>query len=625
MGSHQMVSQSASQSSSSFQQQQRSASSSNRQASSSNNNNGAIEACSDTTASQQQNGYGSVLQKSKSGGSLVQENTDSLLKEMDNALKASSNFIETHRSSSSSGPNSRSTQEYHEYRSYSNGGTNRGGGSCGEFNLERQVQHMMPPPSPSLSGLMERSNQQRNISNMTSQQQQQQSTYTTYKVQSNQYSSSSNNQMISSHAEDMNGQDDRPGSRLKQNIDELDTLLSDLNNARKDNTPSGGPDYNLSSDDYSFSENQQGHVNKQVRTLNEYTYNQTSSSTSAKPPSPSPRRRSDVRPGGPILASPSTVRKASPSPVSTSTPRRHGRESSPPGAVHYSSSYHSEQQQKTTTSSLQDYARSGSPYNPDRGSPAPGPPPRSQLSPNDGTPTGVSYYTKYHSTHSHHSQQNDTNGAPVTFPTRDGSPIKSTQNPPKRVDDLMTELSEFDPSIQPTGFIEPTGPPKSHITETSYTTKTTTESDFGSGRNYRDRSASPPVRPQPSTPGPAVYYPPGEIFTSSKGKYDSLDNNATDSKPAPTPVVHASHSTSLAEGRGKGQAKAEYGYKAKGRYQESASESGKQGAAVVPICLPLCCAAPCVIFVNGFINEMVISSYKIRHHQTHITYYYINS
>ena len=88
------------------------------------------------------------------------------------------------------------------------------------------------------------------------------------------------------------------------------------------------------------------------------------------------------------------------------------------------------------------------------------------------------YYTKYHSTHSHHSQQNDKNGAPVTFPTRD---------------------------------------------ETSCTTKTTTESDFGSGQNYRDRSASPPVKPQPSTPGPAVYYPPGEIFTSSKGKYDSLD------------------------------------------------------------------------------------------------------
>merc|ERR1712018_246701 len=147
MGSHQMVSHSASQSSSAIQQQR--SASSNRQISSSNNSE-AIAAAS-VSSSSQHNGYGSVLQKSKSG-SLVQESTDSMLKEMDNALKASSNFIETHRSSSSSGPNSRSTQEYHEYRSYSNGGTNRGGGGGGEFNLERQVQHMMPPPSPSLSG-----------------------------------------------------------------------------------------------------------------------------------------------------------------------------------------------------------------------------------------------------------------------------------------------------------------------------------------------------------------------------------------------------------------------------------------------------------------------------------------
>ena len=153
--SQQMVSHSASQSSSAIQQQ-RSASSSHRQISSSTNS-GATEAASDSSS--QHNGYGSVLQKSKSGGSVVQENTDSMLKEMDNALKASSNFIESHRSSSSTGPNSRSTQEYHEYRSYSNGG-NRGNTGGGDFNLERQVQHMMPPPSPSLSGLMERSNQQ---------------------------------------------------------------------------------------------------------------------------------------------------------------------------------------------------------------------------------------------------------------------------------------------------------------------------------------------------------------------------------------------------------------------------------------------------------------------------------
>ena len=81
--------------------------------------------------------------------------------------------------------------------------------------------------------------------------------------------------------------------------------------------------------------------------------------------------------------------------------------------------------------------------------------------------------------------------------------------PPTRVDDLMTELSEFDPSIQPTGFVEP--PPK---TETDY------------ARQYRDRSASPPRKPHQGSPtrsrsspppasksGPAVYYPPGKLYS----------------------------------------------------------------------------------------------------------------
>ena len=105
---------------------------------------------------QQRNGYGTVLAKSPSGNS-INENTDSMLREMDSALKASSNYIESHRTSTSVGPNSRSTQEYHEYRSYATNGDHQNG----DFNLEKQVQHMMPPPSPSLSGLIQRSNNAR--------------------------------------------------------------------------------------------------------------------------------------------------------------------------------------------------------------------------------------------------------------------------------------------------------------------------------------------------------------------------------------------------------------------------------------------------------------------------------
>ena len=153
--SHQVVSHSTSQSSSATQLQRNLPS---HQQLSSSNTSGVTTAPSDTGTSHQ-NGYGSVLQKPESGSNLQKGSADGMLKEMDTGLKAASNFIESHRSSSSVGPGSRSTQEYHEYRSYSNGGTGGHGGGGGEFNLERQVQHMMPPPSPSLSGLMERSNQ----------------------------------------------------------------------------------------------------------------------------------------------------------------------------------------------------------------------------------------------------------------------------------------------------------------------------------------------------------------------------------------------------------------------------------------------------------------------------------
>ena len=390
------------------------------------------------------------------------------------------------------------------------------------------------------------------------QQQQQQQSFTTYKVQSNQYTSSGERV-----DHDMND-NERPGSRLKQNIDELDTLLSDLNNAKQ----SQGPDYTASSDDYSFSEGHQGHVKHTVRSFNDYSYQTTSS---GKPPSPSPRRRSDPR----SLSSPATVRKVSPSPT------RGRREPSPPSHVSYATSYQQQEQHKTTTSSLQDYHRSSSPFtSPDRGSS----PTRSPPHQPDGTPTGVSYYQKYHS--SYNQSQNQ---APVPFPTNGTGPKSTTQTPPKRVDDLMTELSEFDPSIQHTGFIEPSGPPPSKTIETHITTET----DYSSSR-YRDRSPSPrrssPIRSKSSPPkaGPSVYYPPGEMFAGTKSKYgDSLSRGP---EPAAAPV----HASVEHEGGSRGRAKArgQYGYKDKSRHVES---DGKQGAAVVPICLPLCCAAPCVI------------------------------
>ena len=209
---------------------------------------------------------------------------------------------------------------------------------------------------------------------------------------------------------------------------------------------------------------------------------------------------------------------------------------------------------------------------------------------------GQSYYSKYQQS-SNYSSSNQRNLSPASFPTCPSpSPSRgpSVQAPPKKVDDLLTELSEFDPSIQHTTFQEP--PPTHRVTTT--TKYTVDEDDFSanSRRGGRDPSPIKPVKkpaPASSTPGPAVYYPPGELFSSTRN--DSADCG----QPIITPAngnqqVEVSHTMEESSGsRGRAEMRAEYGYKSKSRYSETGDT--KQGAAVVPICLPLCCAAPCVI------------------------------
>jgi hypothetical protein len=367
--------------------------------------------------------------------------------------------------------------------------------------------------------------------------------YTAYKVQSNQYSSTG--ERIISCGQHEEQPTERPGSRLKQNIDELDTLLYDLNNANNNarKMSDAGADYtassitpgNVSSDDYSFSEGHQGHVKKTAHSYSERSYQQQIGDygdSTRKPPSPSPRKRPQP------LTSPSSVGRASPGP---SRKAEHVSSSS----YNYESSYSRDQQRQ------QGYPGEGSGNSSYKVSTAPAFP----IVPSaDGTPTGVSYYTKYHSTHSHQSQQQ--NASPATFPSSSipRNPPLKTQTPPKRVDELLSELSEFDSSIQNTGFVEPVASKPSAYREPS--------PDMLDYRPaYRDPS---PAHKQAS--GQPVYYPAPEAKT----------------KPA-----EVTHTTSLGRG-GKGKDKG----KDKGKHSES---EGKQGAAVVPICLPLCCAAPCVI------------------------------
>lgn len=264
--------------------------------------------------------------------------------------------------------------------------------------------------------------------------------------------------------------------------------------------------------------------------MNDYTSMQQSSSNeyNRKPPSPSPRRRT------PVSCSPAPPRRTSPSPVNN---RPTYRSASPP------------RKRSPSPIKIESYNQSGQ-----------------------------GYYSKY-SNNSY--TQNTSTGPPASFPTCPSpSPaLKSLQTPPKRVDDLMSELSEFDPSIQHTSFAEP-----SVVSKSKYTFD---EED--SRIQHSSRREPSPIKPavsnvkQPSTPGPAVYYPPGELFSSTRMTSDT----------PPDTMANTTMDTS-ASSRNRAKVRAEYGYKSKGRYSEETGES-KQGAAVVPICLPLCCAAPCVI------------------------------
>merc|ERR1711953_1508438 len=503
-----------------------------------------------------------VLSKSKSTSSLTGAATDNMLKDLDTALKASTNYIESHRSVQL--PNGH--QEYHESRYTSTSGVPPS--STGDFNLERQVQHMMPSNySTSLSSANGNGHNQHysglQSANMVSSMQTSSSkqSYTSYKVQSNSYTS----RHLDSHQQEQD--QDRPGSRLKANIDELDTLLSDLNNAQNTNSRH----QETSSEDYGDQGMMQGQVKKTITSMNEYTMSAGGSSCdyNRKPPSPSPKRRT------PVMCSP-VPRRSGPSPA--------GRKVSPPPSASAAAGMTS----NTMSSSNYSYN-----YNSSRNS---SPPRKRSPSPrmDSATPTGHAYYSKYHSSYSQN--QHHSNG-PASFPSCPSpSPNRgpSIQTPPKKVDDLMTELSEFDPSIQHTGFKEPVAPARSKYSSSQqHQFSSSVHHDEELDSRYKKREPSP-IRPvqQPAAPsGPAVYYPPGELFSSTRNN-ETLNSDISVSPIPPADQSHAATMETTSSSRGRAKMRAEYGYKEKGRYSEGDT---KQGAAVVPICLPLCCAAPCVI------------------------------
>ncbi|XP_055609436.1 rho GTPase-activating protein gacJ [Uranotaenia lowii] len=158
------------------------------------------------------------------------------------------------------------------------------------------------------------------------------------------------------------------------------------------------------------------------------------------------------------------------------------------------------------------------------------------------------------------------------FPT-DGIPQSEIDgNPPKRVEDLMatlgengqiTYMSKHSHTENGTGPRHRGGPGAGgHPREQSPPKVTIVEEPLV------DSKAAPPANSK-NVAGPPVYYPPGhEMFAKKESEAAAW------------------------------RAQGEYA-KASGKYMyeaESKSKtSSKSGAAVVPVCLPLCCAMPCSI------------------------------
>ena len=427
--------------------------------------------------------------KSASAASL-KDSADGVLKDLETGLKQSTNYIqESHRRWEGPG----GSQEWHEVR--------RGGDP--DYNLEQQVQHMIGNVDTSETNSYQQQQQQQQNQNYAAA-----NHLTTYKVQTNQYSGNGERMLAGE-------EEDRPASRLKQNIDDLDTLLYDLNNARHLSPESGGQDY----DDTAGGE---GHVKRTVQAFNEFSQQQ-SEVVSNKPPSPSPRRHQRTQ-GSPV-------------------PPRQGRSAQ-------SESYQRYQATSTTstTSTTEDNTQSQNISH--NVSPAPEQP---------------SYYTKFNS--SKPSSSSSPLPTSVSFPNH--QPRSPTpQMPPKRVEELMSEFQEFDNVHSGNS---PTPPMFSPSQKPQHTLEIAELPDGPPPSQPYVREASPPPPRSVNKAGPEVYYPPGAEFTKSVQASHPVADGGSLSLQGPARRDKRERAERLGEG------------------------GDKQGAAVIPICLPLCCAAPCVI------------------------------
>ncbi|XP_014244768.1 proteoglycan 4 isoform X2 [Cimex lectularius] len=198
------------------------------------------------------------------------------------------------------------------------------------------------------------------------------------------------------------------------------------------------------------------------------------------------------------------------------------------------------------------------------------PDPSHRLTYNVSPPHTVSSY-KYSSTTNNHYDSHST--MPRPFPAVP-SPTQNEQQPPKQLDELLASLGDPDPR------------------NNRYMETRVVENRYQSNHHHQNHNGpSPAPAPAPvvektievnrvenekvkekgdtkNISGPPVYYPPGELFAK---KEESMMMKQ--------------------EGGGMYKSKGKYAYEAKSKSKVKESS----GKAMVPVCLPVCCAMPCSI------------------------------
>ncbi|XP_050507806.1 inactive histone-lysine N-methyltransferase 2E isoform X2 [Diabrotica virgifera virgifera] len=143
---------------------------------------------------------------------------------------------------------------------------------------------------------------------------------------------------------------------------------------------------------------------------------------------------------------------------------------------------------------------------------------------------------------------------PKKFPTHDGP-----DGPPKKLDELMATIGREPPnSPLNAGFLQ-------HEEEKAHQKKVDSLKQKSEVETLQKKEPPPKSK---NIAGPPVYYPPGEMFLKKEEGGEAW----------------------RAQG-GYARASGKYQYEAESRSKSKSSS----GAAVVPVCLPLCCGLPCTI------------------------------